>query len=100
MVVRCAALNETELSEYYRSRGLYPEQIEAWRKACLQANAVATPKVDRAKIRTQAKELKALKAELRRKDKALTETAALLVLQKKSRQSGGSARTKNRVTGA
>jgi transposase-like protein len=33
-VVECAALNETELAEYCRSRGLYPEQIRAWRAAC------------------------------------------------------------------
>ena len=83
VVMECATLNEVELGEYCRGKGVYPEQVQAWRKACLQANAMATPKVDRAQIKTQAKELKALKAELRRKDKALAETAALLVLQKK-----------------
>ena len=100
VVLESATLNEVELSEYCRGKGLYPEQIQAWRAACLQANAVAIPKVDQAQIRAQAKQLKALEAELRRKDKALAETAALLVLQKKSRQSGGSARTKNRAMGA
>jgi len=83
VVLESAALNEIELSEYCRGKGLYPEQIQAWRAACLQANAVVTPKVDQAQIRAQAKQLKALEAELRRKDKALAETAALLVLQKK-----------------
>jgi len=83
VVMESATLNEVELSEYCRSKGLYPEQIQAWREACLQANTVVTPKVDRAQIRAQAKQLKALEAELRRKDKALAETAALLVLQKK-----------------
>jgi hypothetical protein len=57
--------NEVELSEYCRRKGLYPEPIRAWRKAC-----------------QQAKEIKQLQDELRRKDKALAETAALLVLQK------------------
>jgi hypothetical protein len=28
------ALNETELSEYCRRQGLYPQQIEAWRASC------------------------------------------------------------------
>lgn len=83
VVMACATLNEVELSEYCRGKGFYPEQVQTWREACLEANAVATPKVDRAQIRTQAKQLKALKTELRRKDKALAETAALLVLQKK-----------------
>jgi transposase len=83
VVIESASLNEVELSEYCRRKGLYPEQIQAWRKTCLQANASATPKVDRTQVRAQAKQIKQLEAELRRKDKALAETAALLVLQKK-----------------
>jgi len=83
VVIESASLNEVELSEYCRRKGLYPEQIRAWRKTCLQANALAMPKVDRTQVRAQAKQIKQLEAELRRKDKALAETAALLVLQKK-----------------
>jgi hypothetical protein len=49
----------------------------------VQANASVVAKVDRTQIRAQAKQIKQLEAELRRKDKALAETAALLVLQKK-----------------
>jgi transposase len=85
VVIESAALNEIELSEYCRRKGLYPEQIHAWRKTCVQANASATPGVDQTRIRTQSKRIKQLEAELRRKDKALAETAALLVLQKKVR---------------
>lgn len=83
VVIESASLNEVELSEYCRRKGLYPEQIQAWHKTCMQANASVAVKVDRAQVRTQAKQLKQLEAELRRKDKALAETAALLVLQKK-----------------
>jgi len=83
VVIESASLNEVELSEYCRRKGLYPEQIQAWRKTCLQANASATPKVDQTQVRAQAKQIKQLEAELRRKEKALAETAALLVLQKK-----------------
>ena len=49
----------------------------------MQANASVAVKVDQTQVRAQAKQLKQLAAELRRKDKALAETAALLVLQKK-----------------
>ena len=49
----------------------------------MQANASVAHKVDKTQARAQAKQLKQLEAELRRKDKALAETAALLVLQKK-----------------
>ena len=83
IVLESASLNEMELSEYCRSKGLYPQQIRTWRALCLQANASATAKVDRAKLRQQSKEIKQLEAELRRKEKALAEAAALLVLQKK-----------------
>ena len=37
-VVETAALNAAELSAYCRQRGLYPEQVQAWRSACEQAN--------------------------------------------------------------
>ena len=83
LVMDTASLNEVELSEYCRRRGLYPAQLSTWREACVQANASATAKVDREKVRQQAKDIKQLEAELRRKEKALAEAAALLVLQKK-----------------
>ncbi len=83
VVVETASLNEIELSEYCRSKGLYPEQIQAWRKTCGQANAAVVNKDDKARIRTQAKQLKQLQSELQRKEKALAEAAALLILKKK-----------------
>jgi hypothetical protein len=83
VVMETASLNELELSEYGRRKGLYSQQISTWREACLQANASAAVKVDREKRRQQAKEIKQLEAELRRKEKALAEAAALLMLQKK-----------------
>ena len=83
VVIESASFNEVELSEYCRRKGLYPSQISAWREACTQANAAQSPKVDRSKLKAQTKQIKQLEAELRRKDKALAEAAALLVLQKK-----------------
>jgi hypothetical protein len=83
VVIETASLNEVELSEYCRRKGLYPEQVRAWRKACVQANAPSAPRVDQTRARVQAQRVKQLEAEVRRKDKALAETAALLVLQKK-----------------
>ena len=87
IVLEAASLNEAELAEYCRQKGLYVEQIEAWRKACLQANAnsVAKAKAQREQTKQDRKQIKTLEQELRRKDKALAEAAALLVLQKKAR---------------
>jgi transposase-like protein len=82
-VIESASLNEVELNEYCRTKGLYPAQLSAWRNSCMQANSSVPNKLDRSKLKTQAKQIKQLEIELRRKDKALAETAALLVLQKK-----------------
>ena len=38
IVVETASLNETELAEYARKKGLYVEQIKAWKDACMNAN--------------------------------------------------------------
>ena len=79
-------MNEADLSEYCRQRGLYPEQIRVWREACERANDW-----ERAAARELARETKDdrnriqdLERELARKEKALAETAALMVLRKKA----------------
>ena len=84
IVLETAGMNEAELSEYCRRNGLYPEQINAWRQTCKSANTRVTTHKERQKNRQLSKENKQLKAELRRKEKALAETAALLVLKKKA----------------
>lgn len=85
VVLETAALNEVELGEYCRGRGLYPQEVTAWRASCAQANATMSAKAERAEIRTQKQQIKNLERELRRKEKALAEAAALLVLEKKAR---------------
>ncbi|SDY45192.1 transposase [Tindallia californiensis] len=38
VVLETASLNETELAEYCRKKGLYVEQVQSLKNACLQAN--------------------------------------------------------------
>ena len=38
IVMETANMNETELAEYARKKGLYVEQIKAWKDACINAN--------------------------------------------------------------
>ena len=85
-VLETAALNESELSVYCRKRGLYPNQIKQWRMACEQANDWDRAQNKRLQdtTRNADKKIKALEKELIRKEKALAETAALLVLRKKA----------------
>ena len=37
-VIETSSMNEAELAEYYRKRGIYPSQVKAWRSACENAN--------------------------------------------------------------
>ncbi|WP_339491645.1 IS3 family transposase [Pseudomonas sp. EA_15y_Pfl2_R67] len=85
VVLEAANLSEIELGEYCRRKGLYPEQIKAWRQAFIsgQKTEKAQSKDDREQARKDKKRIEQLERELRRKDKALAETAALLVLRKK-----------------
>ena len=93
VVIETSPLNEAELSEYCRKKGLYPDQVEDWKTACLHANRQASThqgKLSSDRKRDQ-KRIKALEKELNRKEKALAETAALLVLAKKARAIWGEA---------
>lgn len=84
-VTEAAAMSETEIAEYCRQRGLYAEQLKAWRGVCEQANDWSQAAEKQLKDATKAdrKKLRRLEKELARKEKALAEAAALLVLRKK-----------------
>ncbi|GHG61459.1 hypothetical protein GCM10010919_05930 [Alishewanella longhuensis] len=84
-VLETASLNEAELSEYCRAKGLFVDQVKAWKADALRGFMSSREQELEAKRQRQAdhKEIKQLKGELRRKEKALAETAALLVLRKK-----------------
>ena len=86
IVLETAGLNEAETAEYCRKKGLFAEQIKAWKQACIQANANNSGKAQAAykPSRKDLNKIKSLERELRRKEKALAETAALLVLRKKA----------------
>jgi transposase-like protein len=84
-VLGTAAMSQSEVAEYCRQQGLYPEQLSRWRTACEQANdwnqACEQQLKDATKV--DRKRLKQLEKELARKEKALAEAAALLILRKK-----------------
>ena len=84
--MEAAALNEADLAEYCRKRGLYPAQIAAWRSACEHANdwdRASTARLGQA-TKEEKKRIKDLERELARKEKALAEAAVLLILRKKA----------------
>lgn len=85
VIVETMPLSESELSRYCREKGLYPEQVKRWKQECLQGflSSEATNSAAHRQTKVDKAEIKTLKRELRRKEKALAETAALLVLRKK-----------------
>lgn len=86
-IVEASSLSEEELGEFLRKEGLYSAQIEEW--TALAVAALGTSKPARRKTSPEAKRNKELERELRRKEKALAEVAALLVLKKKAQEIWG-----------
>ncbi len=96
VVLETDDLNATELSGYCRERGLFPEQVDRWRQAALtsglgpivpealDANAQPLlPMADQKDLQKRhqeaQREIRRLQQELRRKDKAPAEAAALVI---------------------
>ena len=86
IVVETASMNESDLAEYARKKGLYVEQIKAWRDACVNANGGVAREAANLhhELKESQKARKKLEKEIQRKNKALAEAAALLVLSKKA----------------
>lgn len=85
VIIETAPLNELELSEYCRSKGLFKKQVDQWKVEALSGyqKSVQTKKQQSRHRQEDKKKIKQLERELKRKEKALAETAALLVLSKK-----------------
>jgi len=83
-VIVTASMDDEAKSAWCREKDLYPSELETWRQGATAA--LAEPEEARAspqQTRHAKKRIKELERELKRKDKALAETAALLVLSKK-----------------
>ena len=83
-VITTAALAEAGKSAWCREHGLYPAELDKWRASATAA--LSEPEEERASpqaTRQDRKRIKELERDLLRKDRALAETAALLVLSKK-----------------
>mgnify|MGYP003511895873 FL=1 len=89
-------MNEIELAEYARKKGLYVEQIKSWKDACMNANGGVAKEAARLNrdLKDSQKKVKKLEKKLQRKEKALAEAAALLVLSKKANAIWGAQRKK------
>ena len=83
-VIATAAMDEAQRSAWCREKGVFPSDLAQWRESAMAA--LAQPEEARAtaqETRADRRRIKELEKDLRRKEKALAETTALLVLRKK-----------------
>lgn len=85
VALETATLSEMELADYCRRMGLSVEQVKDWRAISIQAHEVKLAENLRADktLREAKSKVRELEKELTRKDKALAEAAALLMLREK-----------------
>ncbi|WP_416221768.1 IS3 family transposase [Shewanella sp. YLB-07] len=91
VIIETASMSETEVSQYCREKGLFREQVQQWKLDCLGGFQSTESQAKAVKVQAKADkaEIKSLKRELKYKEKALAETAALLVLKKKAQRAVG-----------
>ena len=88
VVSAARGLDEHALGALLRREGVHEAELTAWQAA---AEAALTDAPGRAPRSAEAQRIQELERELRRKDAALAETAALLVLKKKVQEIWGDA---------
>jgi transposase len=89
VVMEAATLDDEQLGAFLRKKGLHQTHLEQWRLQMIDGlqNGFSIRKAKQKKADT--KRIRSLEKELNRKDKALAETAALLVLKKKVQEIWG-----------
>jgi transposase len=87
LVMKYFSLPEAERGKFLRENGLHSDHLEMW-KTTMEAGFNVKSKTP--ELAEEKKKNKILEREIRRKDKALAEAAALLILQKKAQLLWGS----------
>lgn len=83
-VLTTATMDEASKNAWCRANGVYPQELAKWRENAMGAlDGVEAPRTSAQEAKQSRRRIKELEREIRRKDKALAETAALLVLSKK-----------------
>ena len=86
-MIEFEGLEGEKQGEYLRREGLHSEHIEGWKKKMevgLESGGGGLSAASRSEWAADKKKIKELERDLQRKDRALAETTALLVLKKKA----------------
>lgn len=89
IIVEISTKSESEVGELLRSKGLHSSEVEEWKKDFFNSQrSPGRPRKDPELKKLQSSE-KNLQRDIRRKDKALAEMSARIVLLKKSHEIWG-----------
>ena len=80
-LIELGSLSDSEQGIYLRKEGLFSHDVEAWKGQFISSMTSTEKKRSNKDNRDQ--KIRVLEREVRRKDKALAEASALLILQKK-----------------
>jgi transposase len=84
-LIETAGMSEEERGVWCRAHGLHGHQLASWRRDAVAGSLGGSGRSEQTELNRLRQEAARLKKELARKDRALAETTALLVLQKKVR---------------
>ncbi len=82
MLLDSHGMGEESLNAFCRERGIFRHHLQQWREA-FETGATLGLQANRSELRELKEANRGLHSELNRKEKALAEAAALLMLQKK-----------------
>lgn len=84
-IIKTATMSDNELGEFLRTNGLHSTELDQWKQDFYRSQKSAgRPRTDPELVELRAKE-KELSKDLKRKDRALAEMSARVILLKKSR---------------
>ena len=89
VVVEASSLDDEQLGALLRSKGLHQTHLDQWHSQMINGLQNDSSKKKSPRKNVDATRIQTLEKELNRKDKALAETAALLVLKKKVQEIWG-----------
>ena len=88
-LLKTGSMSAEDRTAWCRKKGIFAHNLDQWKKDAISAMVPKSIKAQTEKERKYKKEISALKKDLSRKEKALAETAALLVLKKKAQEIWG-----------
>ena len=88
-LIETGAISVEARTAWCRKNGIFMHNLEQWKKGAISAMSSGSTRKQSDEVKNLKQENKTLKKDLNRKEKALAETAALLVLKKKAQEIWG-----------